>query len=123
MGYESKLYIAEKTSIKGENGKTYAQVIAMFKMGKIGDLTNVFEQETDCYFYADDGNTEVLEDCYGDALREATLEDVIYALEEAIDNGENYRRLFPLLSALHTFYEQQKNGVWSKDIVVLHYGY
>lgn len=122
MGYESKLYIAEKTTVKGDNGMTYVSVIAMFDMCKIGNLSNVFEQKTDCYFYADDGNTKVLEDMYGDALREATVEDVIYVLEEAVDSGEDYRRIFPLLSALQTIYEQQKNGVW-KEIVVLHYGY
>jgi bisphosphoglycerate-independent phosphoglycerate mutase (AlkP superfamily) len=122
MGYESKLYIAEKSSLKDDDGMTYVSIIAMFDMCKIGNLVNVFEDKTDCYFYADDGNTKVLEDMYGDALTEATVEDVIYVLEEAVDNGENYRRLFPLLSALKTIYEQQKNGIW-KEVVVLHYGY
>lgn len=122
MGYESKFYIAEKTTVKGDNGMTYVSIIAMFDMCKIGSLRNVFESKTDCYFYADDGNTKVLEDRYGDALTEATVEDVIYALEEEIDSGENYRRIFPLLSALQTIYEQQKNGVW-EELVVLHYGY
>ena len=100
----------------------YAKVIAMFDMGKIGNLTNVFEKKTDCYFYVDDGNTRVLKDTYGNALREATVEDVIYALEKVVENGEKYRRIFPLLSALKTIYEQQKNGIW-KEIIVLHYGY
>ena len=122
MGYESKIYIAEKTTLTGDNGMTYVSVIAMFDMCKIGDLTNVFRKKTDCYFYADDGNTKILEDKYGDALTEATLEDVICVLEEAVDSGENYRRIFPLLSTLKTIYEQQKNGVW-KEIVVMHYGY
>ena len=43
-------------------------------------------------------------------------------LEEAVDSGENYRRIFPLLSALKTIHEQQMDGRW-KEIVVLHYGY
>lgn len=122
MGYESKIYIAEKTSVAGDNGMTYVSVIAMFDMCKIGDLTNVFQRKTNCYFYADDGNTKVLEDRYGDALKEATIEDVIYVLEEDVKNGEDYRRIFPLLSALKTIYEQYKNGVW-REIVVMHYGY
>lgn len=122
MGYESKIYIAEKEDLKDKNGMTYVSVIAMFDMCKIGNLVNVFDKKTDCYFYADDCNTKVLEDMYGNALKEATVEDVIYVLEEAVDNGENYRRIFPLLSALKTIHEQQMNGRW-KEIVVLHYGY
>lgn len=122
MGYESKIYIGEKSSIKDNNGMTYVQVVAMFDMCKMGNLINVFDRKTDCYFYADDGNTKVLEDKYGDALTEAEIEDFIYVLEEAVDSGENYRRIFPLLSTLQTIYEQQKDGRW-KNIVLLHYGY
>ena len=96
MGYESKIYIAEKGSLKDQNGMTYVSVIAMFDMCKIGNLVNVFDKKTDCYFYADDGNTKVLEDMYGDTLKEATVEDVINVLEEAVDSGENYRRIFPI---------------------------
>ena len=122
MGYESKIYIGEKSSIKDNDGMTYVQVIAMFDMCKMGNLINIFDRKTDCYFYADDGNTKVLEDRYGDALTEAEIEDFIYVLEEAVDSGENYRRIFPLLSTLQTIYEQQKDGRW-KNIVLLHYGY
>ena len=122
MGYESKIYIGEKSSLKDNDGMTYVQVIAMFDMCKMGNLINVFDRKTDCYFYADDGNTKVLEDKYGDALTEAEIEDFIYVLEEAVDSGENYRRIFPLLSTLQTIYEQQKDGRWN-NIVLLHYGY
>lgn len=122
MGYESKIYIVEKSSIKDDDGMIYAQVISMFNMCKMGSLINVFEKKTDCYFYADDGNTKVLEDCYSDLLTEAEIEDFIYVLKEAIDNGETYRRIFPLLAFLETIYEQQKDGKW-KDIALLHYGY
>ena len=122
MGYESKIYIGEKSSLKDNDGMIYVQVIAMFDMCKMGDLINVFDRKTDCYFYADDGNTKVVEDKYGDALTEAEIEDFIYVLEEAVDSGENYRRIFPLLSTLQTIYEQQKDGRW-KNIVLLHYGY
>lgn len=122
MGYESKIYIAEKSCLKDDDGMTYAHIIAMFDMCKMGSLINVFEKKTDCYFYADDGNTRVLEDCYGDSLTEAEIEDFIYVLEEAVSSGENYRRIFPLLSTLHTINEQIKDGKW-RNIVLLHYGY
>lgn len=122
MGYESKIYIGEKSSFKDNDGMTYVQVIAMFDMCRMGNLIDVFDRKTDCYFYADDGNTKVVEDKYGNALTEAPIEDFIYVLEEAIDSGENYRRIFPLLSTLQTIYEQQRDGRW-KNIVLLHYGY
>ena len=122
MGYESKLYIVEKYGALKENEKKYASVIAMFDMAKMGSIVNVFEKKTDCYIYADDGNTMILEDKYGDELTEATVEDVIYVLEEVISSGETYRRLYPLLSALIVIKEQQDEGTW-KDVVVLHYRY
>lgn len=122
MGYESKLYIVEKSTKMKDESKRYAQKIAIFDMCKMYPVTRVFETETDAYFYADDGNTKVLEDAYGDALTEASIEDVIAAIEEVIAEGENYRRFFPLLAALKVIAEQKKNGIW-KDIAVLHYGY
>ena len=123
MGYETKLYIVNKFSKFPDEEKRYAQVIAMFNMSKCYFLSNVLRDEpkTDCFFYAD-GNTQVLEDRYGEPLKETTAETVIELLEEAIADGEDYRRIFPLLSALKTIEEQRKNGCWD-DIAVLHYGY
>lgn len=123
MGYESKLYIVERGSLKDDDGMTYARVLAMFDMCKMGyRFVEVFEKKTDLYFYADDGNTRIVEDMYSDPIREATVEDVIDYLEEAVENGENYRRIFPLLAALKTFYEQKEDGIWDK-LAVLHFGY
>ena len=124
MGYETKLYIVQKGSKFPDEEMRYAQVIAMFDMCKCYFLSDVLRDEpkTDCYFYADDGNTQVLEDSYGEPLRETTVETVIELLEGAISNGEDYRRIFPLLSALKTIEEQQKNSRWN-DVVILHYGY
>jgi hypothetical protein len=122
MGYESKLYIVERHDWKDDDGRTYASVLAMFDMCKMGSLINVFEKNTDLYFYGSDGNTKIVEDMYCDPIREATLEDVIDVLEEAVENGENYRRIFPLLAALKTFYGQKEDGIWDK-LAVLHFGY
>ena len=123
MGYESKLYIAEKANWQNENGKTYARVIAMFDLCKFYPLSTVLrsEQKTNCYFYTDD-DKEVLEDKYGEALTETKVETVIDILEKVVNNGETYRRIFPLLSMLKTIDKQQKDGKWG-EIVVLHYGY
>lgn len=122
MGYERKLYVVEKGHAKNSDGMRYAHVVAMFDMCKVGFFGNVFEHKTDCYFYADDGDTKVVKDRYGDDLKEATVKDVINVLEEAVKKGDEYRRIFPLLSALKTIDEQQKGGIW-REIVVLHYGY
>lgn len=123
MGYESKLYIAEKANWQNENGKTYASIIAMFDLCKFYPLSTVlrYKQKTNCYFYTDD-DKEVLEDQYGEALTETKVETVIDILEKVVNNGETYRRIFPLLSMLKTIDKQQKDGKWG-EIVVLHYGY
>lgn len=123
MGYESRLYIVEKfDTMIYDDGKRFARVISMFDMCKFPALSNVmrYKPETDCYFYADDGNTRVLEDCYGKPLTEATIESVIDVLEKEIENGECYWRIYPLLSALHTMIDC---NFINNDIVVLHYGY
>ena len=44
MGYESKIYIGEKSDIKDNDGMTYVQIIAMFDMCKMGNLINVFDR-------------------------------------------------------------------------------
>lgn len=124
MGYESKIYIVEKRTRFEWEEKTYAQVIAMFDLCKCYSISNVLRNEpkTDCYFYADDGDTQILEDRYGSPLTETTPRFVIELLEDIIAEGEDYRRLFPLLSALKTIDEQMLNGRWS-NIAVLHYGH
>lgn len=122
MGYESKIYIAEKGTLKDDDGRTCARIIAMFDMCKFYALSDILTKEpkTHCYFY--EGSEKVLKDKYGDDLTETTVETVIDILEEAVANGEDYRRIFPLLSTLKVINEQQKDDKWGK-IVVLHYGY
>ena len=122
MAYESKIYIVKKSNFVEVNGMRYARVIAMFDLCKFPSLSDVLRNmpKTDCYFY--NGDTEVLEDNYGEPLTETTVETVINVLEKVVEYGETYYRIFPLLSMLKTIYEQQKNGEWG-NITVLHYGY
>ena len=124
MGYESRIYIVAKRNKFEWEEQTYANVIAMFDMCKCYFLSDALRKKpkTDCYFYADDGNTRILEDRYGEALTEATPKDVIDILEGAIAKGEDYIRVFPLLSALKTIDEQQANEMYY-NVAVLHYGY
>lgn len=122
MGYESRLYVVAKSNFRNDTGKIYADVIAMFNMCKCYELSDILtrQKETDCYIYADDGNTRIVEDRYGEKLTEASIPFVISTLEKILDNGEDYRRVYPLLNALKTF--EEKKDKWS-DLAVLHYGY
>ena len=120
MGYESRIYIVHKTSITDDNiNKRWAEVIAMFNMCKMPSIAG-FMRVTDCYIYGSDGNTKLLEDTYGDPLTEASVVDVIAVLEKDIANGEDYRRIFPLLATLKAL--EEHNHQW-QDLAVLHYGY
>ena len=122
MGYESKIYIVEKSMIgKDVNGKRmwFGDVVASFRLSKTPiyqEIRNRFSP-TDTYFYADDGNTEIIEDIYGKPLTEIPIPDLIDILERA-ESKEHYRRYVPLIRMLQGFDLTQ----W-KDLVALHYGY
>jgi len=119
MGYESRLYVVNKRGyVSGETNKQWAEVIAVFNMCKFGAFNDIFLKETDCYLYADDGNTEITKDRYGDSLKEASIEDVIAYLENYVVTKEHYRRVEPILRLLKGF----DSSEWD-DLVVLHYGY
>lgn len=124
MGYESKLYIVEKSncSYTEENGMKYAEVLAMFDVSKFYALADWFSNKpsTKHYIYADDGDTQIVEDRYGDTLKEASVKEVVEKLERIVENGEDYKRIFPLLAALKAF--ESHSNQWG-DIAVLHYGY
>lgn len=126
MGYESKIYIVEKTNLVEENGMKYARVLAMFDVSKFYELADWFSNKpaTKHYIYADDGDTQIVEDRYGDTLKEASVKEVIDRLERIVENGAetgiDYGRIFPLLAALKAFEEQSNH--WG-NVAVLHYGY
>ncbi len=123
MSYESTIYIVEKTEqFDTETRKRWAQTIAVFDIACYANLSNKMRNMpvTDCYVYADDGDTMILEDCYGKPLTEASVPFVIEALEKDIANGEIYRRIFPLLAALKALNEHKEQ--W-RDLVVLHFGH
>ena len=119
MGYESKLYIVEKySSFSGEKRK-FARDIACFDLAKAGleDIVKTYPI-TDCYIYADDGNTPILEDKYGDPLREIPVADMIRILTDMIKENGYYRRYISCIALLSSFLADE----W-KDVVVLHYGH
>lgn len=126
MGYESKLYIVEKSPSCAIVRKDFpdpmywGEVIAVFDLCKLPDsvsrkLRNY--PNTNCYIYADDGNTRITEDCYGDPLAEIPVPDAIQILKEGASH-DNYRRYAPCIQLLEGFDLKQWRG-----LVVLHYGH
>lgn len=125
MGYESTLYIVRKGDRSvygvGPDEKVYAQVYAKYEMCKFPEFRerNIFNKTTDCYIYADDGNTQIVEDMYGASLTEAPIEKVIDCLEEYERVNDYYCRVAPLLALLKAYVD---NGM-SNNLVVLHFGH
>lgn len=122
MGYESRLCVVEKGIIKHKiEGKEYvwAEKVAIFNLCKVYDVSDKMckAKDTDCFIYADDGNTEIVKDDYGDTLKELTVKETIEILEEAAEK-DDYRRYAPCIALLKGFDESQ----W-RNLAVLHYGY
>ena len=123
MGYESRFIVVNKTdSITNIDGTDYkwAERIATFEMSKIYEISDVIRSDypkTDCFYYGDDGNTEVIKDMYGERLREIPIDDLIILLAKDMKN-DDYRRLKPLMGFLLGINQSQ----W-RNITVLHYGY
>lgn len=122
MGYESKLYVIKKGSVKGSSGKIYGMHVAAFEMGCVYEMVGMIKKypHTDTFFFADDGNTEVTSDAYGEPLTEIPVKDmanIIRGLSEH-DVYNVYRRYKPVLAFLDAIDESE----WH-NIVVLHYGH
>lgn len=116
MGYESRLYI-----VKASKEINYAEVIAMFNCrGMPGNgWRSMFDKPFERELYADDGNTLITEDKYGEKLKYADFLTVIDWLEKAVEK-DDYRRLRPLLSLLKGFDLSQ----WTDgEMQIVHYGY
>lgn len=123
MGYESKLYVVHKSSLEpNEKGYTWAEMIASFNLCRVCNnlMTNIVDKgkKTDVYFY--DGNKEIYEDKYGEPLTEFSINEMIEMIENAMQYTD-YRRYYPCLAMLRSFYDNQKQ--WGEGLIVLHYGY
>lgn len=126
MGYESRLYVVNKTDYGFERyfedvdkELKYAECIAQFELCKVYDVSSKMRKypDTDCYTY--DGDEEVIEDKYGSPLKEIPIADAIAIIEEeAESDGYAYRRWKPCLGLLKGF----DAGDW-ENLVVLHYGH
>lgn len=123
MGYETKLVVVDKSNqvheINGER-MVWAEKIAEFNLCKAYEISDKMRRYpiTNAFYCADDGNTEVVEDLYGDRLREIPLLDAINIIDLAMRTQDYYRCYSPCLELLKGFNPSD----WA-DLVVLHYGY
>lgn len=123
MGYESRLYVVNKHDlsyiVNGVSRKD-GETIAVFNLCKVPAVSDRMLKypATDCYIFADDGDTEITEDKYGKPLREIPVQDAIQILEDAQHIEDYYRRYEPCIQLLRGFALSD----W-QNLVVLHYGY
>lgn len=116
MEYESRLYI-----VKEIEALNYAEVIARFDCSKIegGGWKELFDKPLECKMYAEDGDTEIKEDNYGEKLKYTDFPTVISWLEKEVQTNK-FRRLKPLLSLLKGFdLSEWKDG----KMRIVHFGY
>lgn len=119
MGYESKIVIVRKGHLTRDDGMRYASKLAEFTLGKVYGISDKIRTmpKTDCYYYADDGDTQITADRYGEALAEITVTDLIKIIQDDMLDSDYY--LYPILLA--TLKEFKRFG--DSRIVCLHYGY
>ena len=119
MGYESRLFVVNKTDTKDERG-TWCEVIATYNLCVVDN--NVLQKilkHPDSDNYVLEGDKYAHEDKYGKPLKEIPLENMITILQDAV-NESDYRRYPACLAMLQAFKTQET--VWD-NLVVLHYGY
>lgn len=133
MGYSNKLYFIEKrpknVTTQGFENPDYwhAPVIATLEMGRFLDLHMLFVnegKETDRFFFADDGNTEVVRDNYDEKLREISISRLCQFIGEEEGNPEENTefREFAVLKKL-AYALGELNHLYNNRIVVLNFGH
>ena len=131
MAYRHRFYVVNKTKSFGINeteNLRYAHVLARFDLGRndlLGKKLDKFSA-TDCFIYMDDGNTPLIEDDYGEKLKEISVMDLLYILnpyspKNDLDEYEIpiYQSFYDYLTRLNS---RMKNSTILKDVVILHCG-
>ena len=130
MGYESKVYICSRIS---NNAYIYNEVIAAVDMCKMGYDTGwreLFNKKLNGDFFGFDYDNPRNQDCENTELLDAYDEPMMYTdidtvkewVNNQIENGDDYRRLFVLKAVLDSFDKTR----WESDrakLIVVHYGY
>lgn len=119
MGYESKIYIVRKGHAFSGEEKRYAQKLVEFELGKVYEISGTLSNysKTDCYIYADDGDTQIIEDRYGEPLTECGICDLISIVKQAQKVSDYY--MYDILLATLKEFERLNDS----HIVCLHFGY
>jgi hypothetical protein len=128
MGYDSRLYVIRKTDVPAtEDGKfKYAETMAIYEMGVFPPFQMLFNDGDYCPVteYAPcNGDSIIIKDMYDEPLREASLDDVIECLDQAIvleEGAAQYARVKPLLALLNGFKKIRND--WYR-LSILHYGH
>lgn len=126
MGYKSRIYIVHKNHSDDLDGTRLCFVLASVNVFKCDGLYDIFN-DSNCWIYADDGESEIRKDCYGDCLKEAKIQDVVYFIkkkeEELQSLGYKLYQFYPGLHILcHTLIGVEQTNTWD-NLVCLHYGY
>ena len=116
MGYESKVYIVERSE---HETYVYGEVVATYDLCKVmyDGWRELFKTPIDFDIFADDGETAIKEDMYGDSLKYAPLDDVKEYIGGLMKKSD-YRRLAPFYGLLNGFDESK----W-RQLVVVHFGH
>jgi hypothetical protein len=121
MGYESRIYVVNRTEHKLPNGEKYVrgEEIARINLCVMSyEFVDLFDTWVDYPLFAEDGNTVIDTDKYGSKLETAPIQRVIDWLEERVAGGDRYRRITMLLGMLKSFDQSE----WDY-LEVVHYGY
>lgn len=121
MGYESRIFIAEKYSNKRVDGTEYICSIRLadMKLSRMPNgFTNLFTKTVD-WKICGDNDVDLTTDCYGDTCTYTDdIESIIEFLEKC-EQKEHYRRVTPALAMLKAYAAEN----WEGDLIVIHYGY
>ena len=123
MGYESKIYVVREVGPSFGDGLAWGDKIAIFDLAKMGyeiyngkSFRQLFNQDRTCDIYADDGNSIIKEDCYGDELQKADPKELIAWLKQMTKDDPYWRA-----NLLYKFLlELDKTG---EAYSLYHYGY
>lgn len=128
MGYCSKIYIVDKTNqYNPEVGKYWCNVFCIFNLDKVTEEMEDWlsiQRVTEHYMYTDDGEIPILEDCYGEPLREIDLRSLRTELRNEIERrGPRYVSNNLMHALAEGVIPMFMDKYYSDRYVALHYGY
>ena len=122
MGYDMRFDVVDKKNcLKKQLNNIdfcYGEIIATYEYcvdNGLADFVDKNGRNTNCYIYVND--KETVQDCYGDYLKEVTIDELLTYL---YDNEDTYRRQRPFIKMLEGFREVKDKF---EDLVVLRFGH